>query len=648
MGSRGDGGLRHRLIVTPLGASRVPWTCLAVPYGRGTPRPRPAAGQSATAAFLEASDIDRRLELTLPAVMAMIRSMNYSDGEMFGSRSDEEMLVEAAVQLLPGLGKALYSAFSDIGTAHGLTPAQVKVQLQLGTRGQMTIGEIATGLACSMPAASELVDRLVDAGHLVRTTDPSDRRRVLIDATPTSAHIAAELHELRQAQMRRALDRLAPEERPVFVKSLRALVAALTDGMGAADPLCPAATTPPLRGIVLMAEPGPHTAVPGYAQPEQQRNPWLILLVLCGAIFMLLLDTTIVNVAQQKIKVGLNADLSQIQWILDSYILAFAVLMLSFGRIGDILRPQEDVHRRDGGLHRGLRVCAAYRAGWPTLSASPGATALIVARVLQGMGGALDDAADPLPDHRRLSAAEAWRGDGRLGFGRGPGRGARPADRRLHRHPLRVGVGLPHQHPGRHRRHPRHPGHRSGIARPAGVRAGSTGAVCLLSAAAIFALVYALIEGPKFGWTSPQTLGLLAFSAVLFVVFVWWERRVADPMVKLELFGIRNFWVANVISIAVSFGMFGIFFPMTVFLQGALGMTPLEAGLTMMPMSLTLMVVAPISGRLSDRIGARWILTTGLTLRHARHRPDHEPGLDHDHLAAVAPGAAHHRGRAWG
>ena len=136
----------------------------------------------------------------------------------------------------------------------------------------------------------------------------------------------------------------------------------------------------------------------------------------------------------------------------------------------------------------------------------------------------------------------------------------------------------------------------------------------LFSATAIFALVYALIEGPKFGWTSPQTLGLLLVSAAVFTIFVWWERRVADPMVKLELFGIRNFWVANVIGLAVPFGLFGIFFPMTVFLQGALGMTPLEAGLTMMPMSLMLMFVAPVSGRLSDRIGARWILTTGLTL----------------------------------
>jgi EmrB/QacA subfamily drug resistance transporter len=136
----------------------------------------------------------------------------------------------------------------------------------------------------------------------------------------------------------------------------------------------------------------------------------------------------------------------------------------------------------------------------------------------------------------------------------------------------------------------------------------------VLSATAILAFVYALIEGPHFGWTNPLTLGLLTLGAALFVVFVWWERRVPDPMVKLELFNIRNFWVANVIATAISFGMLGIFFPMTYFLQGALGMTPLEAGLTMMPMSLTLMVVAPVSGRLTDRFGARWILVSGLTL----------------------------------
>jgi DNA-binding MarR family transcriptional regulator len=92
----------------------------------------------------------------------------------------------------------------------------------------MTVGEIATALDCSMPAASELVDRLVDAGHLVRASDPTDRRRVLIAATPASQQISAHLCELREAQVRYALDQLEPEERPTFIKSLEALVTGLT------------------------------------------------------------------------------------------------------------------------------------------------------------------------------------------------------------------------------------------------------------------------------------------------------------------------------------------------------------------------------------------------------------------------------------
>ena len=143
--------------------------------------------------------------------------------------------MEAGVQLLPIIGRALFSSISALGNAFGLTPAQVKVLLQLGTRRQMTVGEIAAALDCSMPAASELVDRLVDAGHLVRATDPADRRRVLIAAAPASQQISADLHELREAQVRRALDQLEPEERPIFVKSLQALVAGLVDTQGASS-----------------------------------------------------------------------------------------------------------------------------------------------------------------------------------------------------------------------------------------------------------------------------------------------------------------------------------------------------------------------------------------------------------------------------
>jgi EmrB/QacA subfamily drug resistance transporter len=345
---------------------------------------------------------------------------------------------------------------------------------------------------------------------------------------------------------------------------------------------------------------------------SRERNPWLILLVLCGAIFMLLLDTTIVNVAQQKIKEGLNADLSRIQWILDSYILAFAVLMLSFGRLGDI-------YGRKKMFVTGMAVFIAASglcgiSHWvATLIGIPGATALIIARVLQGIGGALmmpqtlSLITVAFPPQKRGAAMGVWGSVVALGAVLGPLLGGYIVTD----YPwewiflINIPVGI------------------VAIFATLAVVPESRDPLAsgkldwgglIFSAVAIFALVYALIEGPKFGWTSPQTIGLLLVSAAVFTIFVWWERRVADPMVKLELFGIRNFWVANVIGLAIPFGLFGIFFPMTVFLQGALDMTPLEAGLTMMPMSLMLMFVAPASGRLSDRIGARWILTTGLVL----------------------------------
>src|SRR3954469_18717975 len=343
-----------------------------------------------------------------------------------------------------------------------------------------------------------------------------------------------------------------------------------------------------------------------------ERNPWLILLVLCGAIFMLLLDTTIVNVAQQKIKEGLNADLSQIQWMLDSYILAFAVLMLSCGRLGDIYGRKKMFVTGMAMFITASGLCGL--SDWIAhLLGIPGATALIFFRVLQGMGGALmmpqtlSLITVAFPPQKRGAAMGVWGSVVALGAVLGPLLGGFIVTDYPWEWIFLINIPI---------------GIIAILATLAVVPESrdplATGKLdwggLILSAMAIFALVYALIEGPKFGWTSPQTIGLLLVSAALFAIFAWWEQYVADPMVKLELFGIRNFWVANVIGLAIPFGLFGIFFPMTVFLQGALGMTPLEAGLTMMPMSLMLMIVAPISGRLSDRIGVRWILTTGLTL----------------------------------
>jgi DNA-binding MarR family transcriptional regulator len=167
--------------------------------------------------------------------------MNYSGNE-HSDHLDDAVLIEAGLELLPLLGKSLFAAISQLGHTYRLTTSQVKLLLHLGTRSQMTIGEIAAALGVSMPAASELVDRLVDAGHLVRAADPADRRKVIIAATPTAERIGAELCQLRRAQLRAALDQLEPADRPLFIRSLQALVAGLHHGMADMPP-CPAAPT---------------------------------------------------------------------------------------------------------------------------------------------------------------------------------------------------------------------------------------------------------------------------------------------------------------------------------------------------------------------------------------------------------------------
>lgn len=347
-------------------------------------------------------------------------------------------------------------------------------------------------------------------------------------------------------------------------------------------------------------------------QAEPERNPWLILLVLCGAVFMLLLDTTIVNVAQQKIKIALEADLSEIQWILDSYILAYAVLILSFGRLGDVF-GRKKLFMCGMGI---FTLASALCAGSTLISQATGippATALIAARVLQGVGGAmmmpqtLSLITVAFPPQKRGSAMGVWGSVVALGAVLGPIIGGWLVTNYAWEWVFLINVPV-------------------GIAAilatlaivPESVDPFASGRVdwggILLSGLGTFALVYAAIEGNALGWTSPIILGSFAASIILLTLFIWWESRADDPMLKLELFAIRNFSVANVLAMATSFGMLGVFFPMTVFLQGALGLSPLEAGLAMLPNGLVLMFVAPTAGRLSDKIGARWILVTGLSL----------------------------------
>lgn len=153
--------------------------------------------------------------------------MNDSVTELSSGRSNFDEHVEACATLLPRLARALNCAVAELSQELQVTPAQVKVLLQLAQREQMTVGEIADAIYVSMPAASEIVDRLVDMGHVLRTTDPADRRRVFVNATPESQRAIDRLVDLRRSQVRKALLRLAPEERPVAARTLEALIAEL-------------------------------------------------------------------------------------------------------------------------------------------------------------------------------------------------------------------------------------------------------------------------------------------------------------------------------------------------------------------------------------------------------------------------------------
>jgi len=363
--------------------------------------------------------------------------------------------------------------------------------------------------------------------------------------------------------------------------------------------------------MATTVSPRPAT-MPEDAEAEPTHNPWLILVVLCAAVFMLLLDSTVVNIAQRKIQIGLGATLAEIQWVLDSYILAYAVLLLSFGRLGDIF-GRKKLFIVGMAIFTAASALCGVSSWLGDLVGISGVNALILARVLQGVGGAfmmpqtLSLITVVFPPDKRGAAMGIWGGIVALGAVIGPIVGGFIVTDYAWEWVFLINVPV-------------------GIVAilatiaivpesvdPSASRRIDWGGV-VLSGTGIFAIVYALIEANSMGWTDPLIVGLFILGVVLLVAFVWWEKRLADPLMKLELFALRNFSVGNVIAFVVAFGMLGIFFPMTLFLQGVLGFSPIRAGMTMIPMSLMIMVIAPLSGRFSDRIGARWILTGGLVL----------------------------------
>ncbi len=145
---------------------------------------------------------------------------------------DEETLIERVHEVLPEIGRRLYALVAEHPKVAGRPLGQIKAMLYLYRQGHCTVGELAAKVGVSMPAASELIDRLVDDGFVEREVNPADRRQVLLGLTPRARSYGAEIHALRRAQIQATLDRLLPEEREAFVRGLTVLAEVLGEDPG--------------------------------------------------------------------------------------------------------------------------------------------------------------------------------------------------------------------------------------------------------------------------------------------------------------------------------------------------------------------------------------------------------------------------------
>ncbi|WP_051367398.1 DHA2 family efflux MFS transporter permease subunit [Hamadaea tsunoensis] len=348
-------------------------------------------------------------------------------------------------------------------------------------------------------------------------------------------------------------------------------------------------------------------ASPGGA-PVLKHSPWLVLFTLCLGFFMILLDTTIVNIAIPDMIDKLDASLDQILWIINAYILVYAVLLITAGRLGDLYGP-----RRLFIIGLAVFTLASAACG---LAQNP--SQLIVFRIIQGVGGALltpqtlSVITVIFPPEKRGAAFGLWGAVAGVATVAGPTLGGWLVTNWDWRWIFYVNV-------------------------PIGILALVLAVIVmpelklnrqhkldivgtLLATVGLFLLCYGLIEGQSHDWGKawgPITIPMIIGAGVVVLGLFFWQQyanRNGEPLIPFSIFSDRNFSLMNWVVSAISFGMLGLFLPLVIYLQSVLGLTALQAGLTTAPMSLVSMVVAPIAGRMADKLGGKYILFFGLCL----------------------------------
>jgi EmrB/QacA subfamily drug resistance transporter len=335
---------------------------------------------------------------------------------------------------------------------------------------------------------------------------------------------------------------------------------------------------------------------------SEERRKWWTLAAVSFGLFMIMLDNTVVNVALPSIQDDLNAGLSELQWIVTGYALTFAALMLIGGKLAD-------AYGRRLIFVLGIVVFTGSSL-WCGLADS--GDTLIAARVVQGVGAALMNPATlsiiaaTFPPRERGMAIGIWAGVSALALAIGPLIGGLLTEHLSWNwiFYVNIPVGL------------------IGIAASFLLITESKDETherldlpgLATSALGLFALTYGLIEANTYGWTSGRIVGSFAVAVVALVAFIQLERRQRAPMLDLSLFRSGTYAGANLAMLLVALAMFGVFFFVSLYMQNVLGYSAVQAGAAFLPMTVLIILIAPVAGKLSDRHGSRWLMSSGMVL----------------------------------
>jgi EmrB/QacA subfamily drug resistance transporter len=332
--------------------------------------------------------------------------------------------------------------------------------------------------------------------------------------------------------------------------------------------------------------------------------PGWTLVVSALAIFMVSLDNLVVTNALTSIREDLGASLEALEWTVNAYTLAFAVFLLTGAALGD----------RYGRRRVFIAGLSIFTVASAAAALAPSTGALIAARGVQGLGAgivaplSLTLLSAAVPPERRGLALGVWSGISGLGIALGPLVGGAVIEgiswQWIFWLNVPVGIVLA---PLAARRLAESHGPAKRLDLP-GLALASTG---------LLGVVFGVVRGNPAGWGSLEVVAPIAAGAVLLMAFVAWELHTSAPMLPMRFFRSRQFAATNGVSLAMTFGIFGSIFLLAQFFQTVQGYSPLEAGLRTLPWTGMPMLVAPVAGILSDRLGARPLMATGLFLQAA-------------------------------